>query len=375
MPGLDPSIVKHFLPLDTERFPPKRQHLQHQRTDLFLRIKDEVVKQVDAGFLKVCNYSEWVENIVPVEKKNGKVRVCIDYRDLNKASPKDNFPLPHIDLLVDNTARHTQFSFMNGFSGYNHIQVMPFGLKKAGATYQRAMVTLFHDMMHKEIEIYVDDMIAKSKEGEDQLVSSVYSIVSRNKGILQVNDEEESPRWKMYFDGAVNSTGSGIGVVLISLEGRPFPIAAKIDFPCTNNWKTKYPKLVPCHEYLEELTENFEDISFTYTPRMKNQFVDALATLASMESITKENLIEPLEFDIAKGLARSRSLRIELLSARLSSSSGRRPCILQNSPSKRSCTLQSTGHCARAYCKPPSKRSCTPQLAGQAPVPLAHTFH
>ncbi|PKI71430.1 hypothetical protein CRG98_008167 [Punica granatum] len=118
--------------------------------------------------------------------------VCIDYRDLNRASPKDNFPLPHIDVLVDNTARHTEFSFMDGFSGYNQIQmakedkvkttfitmwgtfcykVMPFGLKNAGATYQRAMVTLFHDMMHKEIEIYVNDMIAKSKEGEDHLVN------------------------------------------------------------------------------------------------------------------------------------------------------------------------------------------------------------
>ncbi|PKI60856.1 hypothetical protein CRG98_018729 [Punica granatum] len=153
---------------------------------------EEVVKQINAGFLEVCNYSEWVANIVPVEKKDGKVRVCVDYPDLNKASPKDNFPLPHIDVLVDNTARHAQFSFMDGFSGYNQIRmaekdklkttfttmwgtfcyrVMPFGLKNAGATYQRAMVTLFHDMMHKEVEVYVDDMIAKSKEGEDHLVN------------------------------------------------------------------------------------------------------------------------------------------------------------------------------------------------------------
>ncbi|PKI33233.1 uncharacterized protein LOC116205221 [Punica granatum] len=65
----------------------------------------------------------------------------------------------------------------------------------------------------------------------------------------------------------------------------------------------KDPKLVPYHEYLEELTENFENISFTYTLRMKNQFADALAMLASMVSITKENLIEPLEFEIAKGPA------------------------------------------------------------------------
>ncbi|PKI73232.1 hypothetical protein CRG98_006367, partial [Punica granatum] len=142
------------------------------------------------------------------------------------------------------------------------------------------------------------------------------------EGILQVNDEEESPGWKMYFDGAVNSTGSGIGAVLISPKGHYFPVAAKIDFPCTNNvaeyevcilglqasidlkvkeLEMKDPKLVPYHKYLEQLIENFEDISFTYTLCMKNQFVDALATLTSMVRITKENLIEPLEFEIAKG--------------------------------------------------------------------------
>ncbi|PKI68460.1 hypothetical protein CRG98_011149 [Punica granatum] len=114
---------EHFLPLDTEKFPPKRQQLRRQRTGLFLRIKEEVVKQINAEFLEVYNYSEWVANIVPVEKKDGRVRVCVDYRDLNKASPKDNFPLPHIDALIDNTARHTQFSFMDGFSRYNQIRM------------------------------------------------------------------------------------------------------------------------------------------------------------------------------------------------------------------------------------------------------------
>ncbi|PKI53811.1 hypothetical protein CRG98_025817 [Punica granatum] len=119
MPSLDPSIVKHFLPLDTKKFSPKQKHLRRQRAGLLLRIKEEVVKQINAGFLEVCNYSEWVANIVPVEKKDGRVRVCVDYRDLNKASPKDNFPLPHIDILVDNTTRHTLFSFMDGFSGHD----------------------------------------------------------------------------------------------------------------------------------------------------------------------------------------------------------------------------------------------------------------
>ena len=139
---------------------------------MLLKIKEEVKKQLDAGFLKVSKYAQWVAKIVSVPKKNGKVRMCVDYRDLNRASPKDNFPLPHIDILVDNTAKHSLFSFMGEFSGYNQIRmapkdmekttyltmwgifcykIMPFGLKNVGATYQRAMVMLFHDMMHKEI--------------------------------------------------------------------------------------------------------------------------------------------------------------------------------------------------------------------------------
>ncbi|RVW62073.1 Transposon Ty3-I Gag-Pol polyprotein [Vitis vinifera] len=109
----------------------------------------------------------------PCSQKDGKVRVCVDFRDLNKASPKDDFPLPHIDMLVDSTAGHSMLSFMDGFSGYSQIlmapedmektsfitewgtycyRVMPFGLKNAGATYQRAATTLFHDMMHRDVE-------------------------------------------------------------------------------------------------------------------------------------------------------------------------------------------------------------------------------
>ncbi|XP_050877297.1 uncharacterized protein LOC127081051, partial [Lathyrus oleraceus] len=189
MPGLDTDIVVHKLPLQPD-CPPVKQKLRRARPDMALKICDEVKRQFDAGFLAVAKYPQWVANIVPVPKKDGKVRMCVDYRDLNKASPKDDFPLPHIDTLVDNTAKFAVFSFMDRFSGYNQIKmdpedmekttfitpwgtfcykVMPFGLKNAGATYQRAMVTLFHDMMHKEIEVYVDDMIAKSQSEEDHI--------------------------------------------------------------------------------------------------------------------------------------------------------------------------------------------------------------
>ena len=105
----------------------------------------------------MVNYPEWSANVVLVLKKDGKVRMCVDFRDLNKANLKDDFPLPHINVLVDNTASHAFLSFMDGFSGYNQIKmapkdmektsfitplgtycykVMPFGLKNVGATYQ-----------------------------------------------------------------------------------------------------------------------------------------------------------------------------------------------------------------------------------------------
>ena len=104
-----------------------------------------------------------MSNIVPVKKKNGQIRCCIDFRNLNKVCPKDEFPLPNMDLLIDSTAGSAMFSFMDEFSGYNQIRmapkdmektafrttignfyytVMPFGLKNAGATYQQAMTVM-----------------------------------------------------------------------------------------------------------------------------------------------------------------------------------------------------------------------------------------
>ncbi|KAI5430834.1 hypothetical protein KIW84_035096 [Lathyrus oleraceus] len=156
MPGLDTDIVVHRLPLK-EDCPPVKQKLRRTRPEMAVKIKEEVQKQLDAGFLACTSYPPWVANIVPVPKKDGKVRMCVDYRDLNRVSPKDDFPLPHINILVDNTAQFSVFSFMDGFSGYNQIKMAPedmekttfitpwgtfcykvmlFGLKNAGATYQ-----------------------------------------------------------------------------------------------------------------------------------------------------------------------------------------------------------------------------------------------
>ena len=150
-------------------------------------MKEEIQKQLSVGFISVVQYLDWLANVGPVPKKDGNVRVCVDFRNLNKASPKDDFPLPHIDMLVDSTAGHAMLYLMDGFSSYNHImmapkdrektsfitewgtycyKVMSFGLKNASATYQR-VATLFHDMLHRDVEVYVDDMIVKSRDRAD----------------------------------------------------------------------------------------------------------------------------------------------------------------------------------------------------------------
>ena len=113
---------------------------------MFLKIKEKVEKQFDAGFLEVAKYPQWVANIVPVPKKNGKVWMCVDYRDLNKVSRKDNFSLPHIDTPVDNTARHSLFSFMDGFSGYNQIRMAPKDMEKT------TFVTMWGTFCYKVVD-------------------------------------------------------------------------------------------------------------------------------------------------------------------------------------------------------------------------------
>ena len=102
MLGINPKIAQHHI--DTHAYMvPIKQKLGRMRTKWFLKIKEDVTKQLKVGFIKLVHQAEWIANVVPIPKKDGKVRMCMDFRDLNKACPKDDLPPPHIDVLVDNT--------------------------------------------------------------------------------------------------------------------------------------------------------------------------------------------------------------------------------------------------------------------------------
>ena len=153
----DRSIVEHRLPIKP-RYQPFKQALRRFNRNVLDDIKKETERLLEAKFIQPCRYVEWISSIVPVYKKNGKLRVCIDFIDLNKATPMDGYPMPIADMLVDTAARHKVISFMDGNACYNQIfmaeediaktafrcpgalglfkwVMMTFGLKNAGATY------------------------------------------------------------------------------------------------------------------------------------------------------------------------------------------------------------------------------------------------
>ena len=189
--------------------------------------------------------------MVLVKKANGKWRLCTDFTDVNRACQKDSFPLPRIDLIVDATASHELLSFMDAFSGYNQIimdpndqektsfvtgqgtyyyQVMPFGLKNAGATYQRLVNRMFQKQIRASMEVYIDDMLVKSVKAElhvDYLAES-FQVLKDYKMKLNPTKYAFEVSTRKFFGFIVNSRG---------IEANPDKIKVVLDMRPPSNTK------------------------------------------------------------------------------------------------------------------------------------------
>ncbi|XP_014506155.1 uncharacterized protein LOC106765899 [Vigna radiata var. radiata] len=189
MPGIHPDIISHKLSLfkDARPVAQRKRRLGNEKRRA---VEEEVTKLLEAGFIREVKYTTWLSNVVMVKKPSGKWRMCTDFTDLNKACPKDTYPLPSIDGLVDGVSGYEILSFLDAYSGYNQIpmyqpdrdktafitersnycyEVMPFGLKNAGATYQRLMDKVFQRQIGRCMEVYVDDMVVRSRSVEEHL--------------------------------------------------------------------------------------------------------------------------------------------------------------------------------------------------------------
>ncbi|XP_070040090.1 uncharacterized protein [Nicotiana tomentosiformis] len=320
MTSLSISIVAHKLPTNP-MCPPVKRKLKKFKQDMSLKIKEEVTKKIKAKALRVVEYPTWLANIVPVLKKDGKVRVCVDYRDLNRASPKDDFPLPNIHILIDNCAKHELQYFVDCFEGYHQIlmneedaektafitpwgiycyKMILFGLKNAGATYMRAMTTIFHDMIHKEIEVYVDDVIIKSKRSSDRIADLKKFFDRLRKYNLKLNPA------KCAF-GVLAGKLLGFIVSHRGIELDPSKVKAIQGLPPPKNkkevlgeWATKNTKILPYLHCVQELIKRFTKIEFKHVPRIQNEFPNALATLSSMIQHPDKNFIDLIPIGIHK---------------------------------------------------------------------------
>ena len=153
-------------------------------------VEKEIKKMYEAGIIVPVRFSDWVSNLVAVRKKTGEIRLCIDFRNLNRASLKDNYPLPKMEHILQKVVGSKRISLLDGFSGYNQVLVlpedqiktsfttpwgtfmyvkMPFGLMNVGATFQRAMDIAFSEEIGHFIVIYLDDIIVYSKTDEEHL--------------------------------------------------------------------------------------------------------------------------------------------------------------------------------------------------------------
>ncbi|XP_073041770.1 uncharacterized protein [Primulina eburnea] len=185
--GVSPHVAEHRLNIipGSRVVKQRKRHFGPEKDKVIASHVEELLK---AGQIREVQFPTWLSNVVLVPKSAGKWRMCVDFRDLNKACPKDCYLLPRIDQLVDSTSGYELLCFMDAYQGYHQIPlaredqekvsfitsggtfcyvVMPFGLKNAGATYQRLMDRIFAKHAGRNIEVYVDDILVKSRAHPD----------------------------------------------------------------------------------------------------------------------------------------------------------------------------------------------------------------
>nr|CAE05822.1 OSJNBa0028M15.14 [Oryza sativa Japonica Group] len=210
MPGVPREVIEHKLMVRPDAKPVK-QKLWRFAPDRKQAIREELDKLLKASFIREVLHPEWLANPVMVCKANGKWRMCVDFIDLNKACPKDHFPLPRIDQLVDSTAGCELLSFLDAYSGYHQISMakedeektafitpfgvfcyikMLFGLITAGNTFQRTVQGALNDQLGNNVEAYIDDIVVKTKTSDSLIDDLRETFDNLRRYCLMLNPEK-----------------------------------------------------------------------------------------------------------------------------------------------------------------------------------------
>lgn len=174
-------------------------------------VKAEVDRLLEANVIRPILYPEWLANTIPVKKKNGRWRMCINFIDLNKACPKDDYPLERVDKIVDDAANSEMLSLLDFLSGYHQIRIkkedegktgfvtsfgtfcfvrMPEGLKNTGQTFSRMNAIILAKQLHRNILAYVDDIVIKSDQRADHVRDLAETFINLRAANLKLNPEK-----------------------------------------------------------------------------------------------------------------------------------------------------------------------------------------
>jgi hypothetical protein len=208
--GVDRDIIEHTLETN-EKIMLKKQKLRKMFEEKVKAVEAEVQRLQDAKVIREVLYPVWLANTVPVKKKNGKQRMCVDFTDLNKAYKKDDFPLERVDKIVDDATNSEMLSLLDMFSGYHQIRVwsedeektsfmtafgtfcfvrMPEGLKNAGCTVSRMIAIVLHPQLRRNILAYVDDIVVKSIQRGDYIGDLAETFANLRVVNLRLNPEK-----------------------------------------------------------------------------------------------------------------------------------------------------------------------------------------
>src|ERR1041385_3766939 len=210
MPGVPRELAEHKLHVDPKARTVK-ESLRRFSSEKRKAIGQEIARLLAAGFIREIFHSEWLANPVMVPKKDKSWRTCVDFRHINKFCPKDHFPLPRIDQIVDSTSGCERLCFLDAYSGYHQIRLyerdelkttfitpfgcfcyitMPFRLRNAGATYQRMMQNCLIWQIGRNVEVYVDDIVIKSAKGISLLADLAKTFQSLRSYSIKLNPEK-----------------------------------------------------------------------------------------------------------------------------------------------------------------------------------------
>jgi hypothetical protein len=208
--GVHRSVIEHALNTDP-RVKPKLQRQRPMSADRVKSVEAEVQKLLDARIIREVQYPTWVANVVMVPKKNDNMRMCIDSTELNKACPKDPYPLPRIDVIIDQAAGCDMLSLLDCFSGYHQVWMrredeaktgfttpfgifcfvrMPEGLRNAGSTFNRMMKLILGSQLGRNASAYVDDIVIMSEKEKDHIADLTETFDNMRRNDLKLNPEK-----------------------------------------------------------------------------------------------------------------------------------------------------------------------------------------